>query len=285
MTVAAVVVVLAGAAAATVVWLRASPTGQSGQSALQRQEAAYRVGASAWVARFVTPGTTIGCDRQMCAVLAARNYAASDLRVLGPTSNPLLTDIVIVTPRVRSLFGSYLNSEDAPLRLTTIGSGRAVITIRVVAPHGAAVYVRQLATDRRAREVDGAALLGSSRITTSAAAARQMASGLVDTRLLFVMSALAAAEPIHIMNFGNVAVGQNAALPLRFADLFVRDPAARLSPAVYVAALRRVLTSVPAAFRPRSVSTLVLADHAQVLRVQFGAPSPLGLLAPAHSGG
>jgi hypothetical protein len=282
-TVAAAVVVLA-AVAAIVLVVRALPSGQRGADLLERREAVDRGIASAWVVRFVTPGTTIGCDRQMCAALEARGYPARDVRVLGPTSSPLSAELVIVTAAVRSLFGSYLGSEDAPLVLTSVGSGRPMITIRVVARHGAAEYVRQLEADLHQRTVDGDALLGGSQITTSAAARKELASGSVDTRLLVAVAALAGAEPIHIVDFGNVAVGGSRALPLRFADLLVNDPAARLSPTAYIAALRRVLASVPAEFRPLLASTLVLADHVMVLRIQFGAPSPLGVLAPAGSG-
>jgi hypothetical protein len=256
-----------------------------GPTAAQRQEAAGRAAASAWIVRYILPGTTIGCDWQMCAVLRAYGVPTADVRTLGPTSNPLSAQVVVATPTVRRLFGSYLSSEDAPLCLTDIGSGRSVITIRVVAPHGAAAYMRALAADLQERELDGTELLGSSQITTSPAARGEMKAGMVDTRLLFAITALAGVQPIDVVDFGNISVGASPAVPLRYADLAVPDKTILLAPAAYLAALRQVLDSVPAEYKPMVTASLQLPNHVHALRIVVGAPSPLGLLAPTPSAG
>jgi hypothetical protein len=276
-------VVVVAAAAAAVAMSVPGKAAPRGPTAAQRQEAAVRAAASAWIVRYIAPGTTIGCDRQMCAVLRAHGIPAADVRTLGPRSNPLSAQVIVATPTVRSLFGSYLSSEDAPLVLTRIGTGRAFITVRVVAPHGAAAYLRALAADRQERKLDGTELLGSRQIVTSPVARSEMAAGMVDTRLLFAITALAGAQPIDIVDFGNISVGASATVPLRYADLVVPDNASGLAPAAYIAALRDVLGSVPAEYKPALTASLEQPNHVHVLRIVVAAPSPLGLLAPTPS--
>jgi uncharacterized protein YqgV (UPF0045/DUF77 family) len=51
-----------------------------------------------------------------------------------------------------------------------------------------------------------------------------------------------------------------------------------LTSAAYVKAVRAYFSTVNTKFRPHSMTTVVLADGRPVLRVEFTAPSPLGML-------
>ena len=208
----------------------------------------------------------------MCAGLKAHGLPSGDMRVLGPTSNPLAAQLIIVTSAVRDLFGSYVDTGAAPLVLTSIGAGKAKITIRVVAQQGRAQYLRDLAAGQLERKSTGSALLGNSRIVISAAASRDTTDGLVDNRLLLAIVVVAAAQPIDIVNFGNVAVDASSAIPLRYADLAVTGTAVRLSADAYVAALRKILSALGPGERPMR-TTVELDGHQRVLRIQYGAPT------------
>jgi hypothetical protein len=68
-------------------------------------------------------------------------------------------------------------------------------------------------------------------------------------------------------------------MPLRFADLATTDRASDLSSSAYLQTLRKQLCIGPGN-HPTSMITGVLPTGQAVLRVEFGAPSPLGLLGP-----
>ncbi len=177
------------------------------------------------------------------------------------------------------MFGTSLGAQAAPEVLSTVGSGSAIIRIRVVSPHGAAAYQRALGADQAVRKQTGAALLGSGgQISTQPLAHEQLAAGDVDTRLLYVITVLAGTTPIDIVDFGNIATGASPGLPLRYADLAEKDKAAHLSQTAYVSGLQRVLRRLPAQYRPIRVVTVQLGPTEKVLRIEAPAPSPLGLL-------
>ena len=107
----------------------------------------------------------------MCAALTAHGFPAGQLVVLGPTSpDPVPSVLVVETAAVRALFGSGLAAAWAPAILASFGSGPGAITVRVVAPHGAAAYQTSLNADLADRKKSGAALLNDSPITVSATA-------------------------------------------------------------------------------------------------------------------
>jgi len=108
-----------------------------------------RAQAAAWVAEQVSPDVTVSCDAVMCAALQAHGFPVSKLVVLGPTSpDPVPSVLVVETATVRELFGSSLAIAWAPAVLASFGSGTGTITVRVVAPHGAAAYQAALNADR-----------------------------------------------------------------------------------------------------------------------------------------
>jgi hypothetical protein len=241
-----------------------------------RSPTAARVQAAAWVAEQVSPDVTVSCDVVMCAALKAHGFPVGKLVVLGPASpDPVPSVLVVETAAVRELFGSSLATTSAPVVLASFGSGSGAITVRVVAPHGAAAYQAWLNADLVGRKASGAALLKYSRVTVSAMAKSQLVVGQVDSRLLLALALLAGSLPVDIVRFGNLGPGASPGVPLRFADLAESVPAAHMDSAAYARAAWAVLGGVDARVRPaRAVSGPVQGQA--VLRVEFAAPSPLG---------
>ena len=256
----------------------ARPPASAAGAALARQQAAARDETAAWVAQQVSHDVTVSCDQVMCAALAAHGFPSRELLVLGPLSpDPVTSGVVVETAAVRSLFGTSLAMAWAPAVLAAFGSGPAAITVRVMAPHGAAAYQTALAADLAARKTAGAALLRDQRITVLAPAAGQLAAGLADVRLLRALTALARHEPVSIVDFGNS--GASAGIPLRYADLAETDPAARQPGAAYVRSVRAYLSAAS----PARVTTATLLDGQPVLRVEVTAPSPLAVSSAQRS--
>jgi hypothetical protein len=184
--------------------------------------------------------------------------------------------VVVETAAVQGLFGSSLATAWAPAVLASFGTGPAAITVRVIAPHGAAAYQTALAGDLAGRKRAGAALLKDPQITVRGPASEQLTEGMVDARLLLALTALARHQTIAIVDFGNTGSGASAGVPLRFADLAENDRAAHLSGAAYLRSVLAWLSTTNASFRPATMTTAVLADGQAVLRVEVTAPSPLG---------
>jgi len=232
--------------------------------------------AATWVARQVSRDAVVGCDPGMCRLLRAHGFPAGGLLVLGPGAPGLrLCDVIVATPAVGNLLGGRL-AGDAPAVIAGFGSGRARIDIRAVAPRGAAAYRAALAADWAARRKAAAQLVTSPRIHTAAAARQELLTGKVDSRLLITLAALAVSYPVHVVAFGDGAPGAAAAMPLREMEI-----AGMGSPAYRAAELRHIRSSVLAqhsVFLPAHVNLVRLAGGA-ALRIEFGAPSPLGLLA------
>jgi hypothetical protein len=237
--------------------------------------------AAAWVARHVSRGATVSCDRAMCAVLAALGFPARNLRVLGPAAHhPPGSGVIVVTAAVRSQFGTSLGSQWAPAVIASFGLGAPRIDIRVIAPHGATAYKAAVRADQLRRKAAGSGLLAGPQMVVSATARRQLAAGQVDSRLLRVIAALVARQPIHILAFGSLAPGASTGTPLRFADLAETDPTAHLDGARYVGSMLTLLRAQKPPYRPAHTATVRLADGQTILRIEFDAPSPLGLLSP-----
>jgi hypothetical protein len=189
---------------------------------------------------------------------------------------PLDAALVIETAAVRSIFGTSLNARVAPVVLTTIGSGQAEITIRAIAPNGVSSYWHALAAGHEARRQNESALLGLSRIATSAAAKKTITDGDADSRLILAITSLAGSEPVDIVDFGSVATNASSGLPLRYADLAETSAAAHMTSSAYVAAMRDALGRIPSQYRPLRISEVRLRSGMRVLQIDEGAPSPLG---------
>jgi hypothetical protein len=142
----------------------------------------------------------------------------------------------------------------------------------VIASSGAAAYQTRLSADLADRKAAGAALLDDPQISVTPRASQQLTAGAVDSRLLLALAALAGHQPISIVQFGNPGPGASRSVPLRYADLDQGDRGA-----AYVRAVRAYLSTLTATLRPAGMMTEAPADGQAVLRVEFAAPSPLGV--------
>ena len=244
-------------------------------AALHRQEQA-REQAASWVAQQVDQDDVVSCDRAMCAALEADGFPSRNLIVLSSnaSSYPLNSAVVVDTATVRSLFGSSLASAYAPATLASFGSGMAEISVRVIAPHGAGAYQAALNSDLADREVSGSGLANNTnRLTLSGPAGNQLVAGQVDSRLMLAITVLAVHQPIDILGFGNIAPGGDAQMPLRYADLAENDQAANMSKSAYL----KSITAFMAAHYHQTRTQIVTEGGQSVVRIEFTAPSPLGL--------
>jgi len=253
-----------------------SPTGKSsGGTGGLGAIANLRRQAAAWVARQVSPSAIVACDPVMCASLQAGGFVAQNLLTLQPSaSDPLGSDVVVATAAVRSEFGSRLASVYAPTVIASFGSGAARIDVRPVAPDGAAAYRAELRSDRIARQDAGAQLGLNGMITVPAPARRELADGQVDSRLLITLATIAARYPVRIVAYGGSAPGASPDIPLRSIDI----AGAGKSGAAELAPVLAFLQAQEPPYRPMLAKVLRPARDRAVLRIKFGAPSPLGLL-------
>lgn len=274
----AVVLVIGVLAAAAVSYFGRSSASSPTSAAAAHQAAKARAAAASWVAQQVSRGVKVSCDSVMCAALRARGFPSGQLLVLGSASQvPTTSAVVVETPAVLRLFGSSLATAFAPAVLASFGSGPSLVTVRAMAPGGAAAYQTLLNNDLRARKTAGSALLGDSLISVPVLAQHQLSAGQVDSRLVLALADLAGHQPITIVQFGTDGPGVSAELPLRFVDLAEDVKAAHLGRAAYVKAVRDFLTQVTVSYRPASMKTVVLPDGDPGLRVTVSAPSPLGV--------
>jgi hypothetical protein len=238
-----------------------------------------RVQAAAWVARWLGGGAVVGCDAATCTALSGQGVAAGDLLVIGADgqADPLGCDIVVATATVRAVLGARLAQVYAPLVLARFGHGSARIEVRAVAPDGTAAYLRALRADQAARAQAGQQLLANRRLTEAPAARRALGAGQVDTRLLTTIAALTPDWRLRILGFGAAGPGGDPRVPRPSAELAAAGPGPAARELSAIAAFLRAQRSPYLAV----VVTLARLPSGQlVLRVAFGEPAPLGLLAP-----
>lgn len=235
--------------------------------------------AARWVDRQVSHDAVIACDRAMCRALAGHGFPGRRLKLIGPGAPyPVRAQVVIETPAIRNLFGARRNAELAPAVLARIGRGSAAISIRVIAPRGAAAYQAQLRADIRQRRGEGAGLLTSSQVMASPIAREELISGQVDARLIVVLTALASVHPIDVLGFGTAFAGASPGLPLRTAELALDTPAAHLTRLDYLRFLLTQLDAEPDVYRPLTAEPVRGGTGTHIFQMTFPAPSPLGLL-------
>jgi hypothetical protein len=117
------------------------------------------------------------------------------------------------------LFGSRLAAVYAPAVVAAFGIAKAGIQVRVVAPYGATAYWGALRADLLARKTAGTELLLNREIDIAAAARKQLAAGLVDSRLLTTIAALAGQHAVRIVGFADSGPGADPGTPLRVAEI------------------------------------------------------------------
>jgi serine/threonine protein kinase len=239
-------------------------------------EAAARTHAIAWILQQVSRAAVVSCDPQVCADLASRGFPPANLLTLGPAStDPLGSNLVVATAPIRAQFGSRLTSVYAPATIASFGSGNARIDIRLVFPGGTARYraVQQAALS--ARKTADALLLANSHIAVSATARAQLLSGDIDPRLPQLLAIMAASHQVSIVDFVNQSPGGGPASLLRSVDLATADNTAHLTPAAYLGWMQAFIGAQTAQYRPSWMQQVTLRTGQTVLRIGYGAPSPL----------
>jgi hypothetical protein len=134
-----------------------------------------------------------------------------------------------------------------------------------------------------ARRSAGTQLLHSQRIGVAGPAAAQLQAGQVDTRLLIMLAILASQHPWRVVAFGAASPG----VPLAqapFREVTITGPdAADLATSLAMVRAQR------SPYQPAQAAIVRLpggqtAQGQMALRIDFAAPSPLGLLTGGASG-
>jgi hypothetical protein len=236
--------------------------------------AEVRAAAVAWVASQVSRADPISCDRRMCQALQARGVPAADLLVLkSGGGEPLRSSVIVVTAAVTKMVGTEFLTSHAPAAIASFGSANRQISVRLIYPQGAAAYAAALRQDIAERKTNEVSLLQNPRVTAPSAARRQLQEGQVDPRLLLTLAQLASQWRLPIVAFGDRAPGASPGVPLRSADLAVAGDA--VGQAQQMSTYAHQLQDYFASAHIRAVR---LANGQDVVRVQFAAPSPLGVL-------
>jgi serine/threonine protein kinase len=238
-------------------------------------EAATRTRAITWILHQVSPAAVVSCDAQVCADLVNSGFPSSDVLPLGPVSNdPLGSDLVVATATVRNQFGSRL-AVYAPAVIASFGTGNARIEVRWVYPGGAEAYRAALPAALRARKAADAQLLTNSNIRLSTTAREQLLSGQVDPWLPLLIAIMAHSHPLYLADFASQSPGGGPASLLRWVDLATTVKAAHLTRAVYLGWMRSFIDTQRAEYHPVWVQQVTLRTGQTVLRIGYGAPSPL----------
>jgi hypothetical protein len=241
-------------------------------------EAAARGRAVNWILHQVSGATVVSCDYRVCAELVSAGFPSGNLMPIGNMSNgPVGSDLLLATADIRDKFGRRLASVYAPAVIASFGSGSARIDIRLVFPSGTKSYraIQQAALN--SRKAADAQLLNNSNITLSAVARAQLRSGAVDPLLPLLIVSMAAGHPLRIVDFSSQSPGGGPASLLRWVDVATSFRGAHLTPAAYVSWMRAFADGQRTPFRPAWVRQIKLPDGQSVLRIGYGAPSPLRL--------
>jgi len=276
----AVIVVVALAGLMALMLSRHAPAAAGSGKGAGGDETAIREQAAVWVVGQVSRTATVACDPLTCRALEARGLPAASLLELRPgAANPLLASVIVDTPQVRGLLGGSYLGRYAPAAIAGFGSGNAGISIRVIAPRGAASYLSALHADVTARKAWAGALLQSKNIVMPAAARTLVAEGRVDPRLLVDLAGMVSRRQVSIVAFGGGAPGATPGVALlRSVEVSGAGNATDRSPAAQVHWISRYLHGQQGDYLPASVRKVSLLAGGPGLRIQFTAPSPLGLL-------
>jgi len=249
--------------------------GDAGISQKLTAEAAARKRAVTWILHQVGRAQLVSCDFRVCAELAKADFPAANVVTLGPMSkDPNGSALVVATADVRAHFGSQL-AVYAPAIIASFGSGAARIDIRLVFPGGARRYRAVRHAALLARKAADAQLLTNSNIMLSAKAKAQLLRGQIDPRLPPLIVQMAAGRPLRIVDFASQSPGGGPASLLRWVDLATAGRAAHLTRPAYVRWMWAYIHVQQAPFRPAWARQVTLPGGQTVLRIGYGAPSPL----------
>jgi hypothetical protein len=239
-------------------------------------ETAAKQRAVTWILQQVSRAAVVSCDPQVCTDLVSAGFPPGNVWPLGPTSNdPLGSALVVATGPIRAQYGTRLASVYAPATIASFGSGAARIDILLVYPGGAARYDTDRQTALRVRKTAGAELLANGHIKASATATAQLLSGDVDPRLPQLLALMAGNHLVRIVDFVNQSPGGGPASLLRSVDLATADSAAHMTRATYPGWMRALIDAQRAEYLPASVRQVAPHTGQPVLRIGYGAPSPL----------
>jgi hypothetical protein len=117
-------------------------------------------------------------------------------------------------------------------------------------------------------------LLTNSHLTFSATARAQLRSGEIDPRLPELLALMVHFHPLQIVDFGDQSPGGGPASLLRSMDLATANPPAHLTPSEYINWMRSFIKVQRSEYHP-ALSLVTLPTGQTVLRIGYGAPSPL----------
>jgi hypothetical protein len=243
------------------------PVGTRGTSG---QDAAVQAQAAAWIADQVSSNAIVACYPAMCAAFQAQGAIAGRLLPLGngsagpPSANVLAISSSTVSP---------LADEYAPGIIASFGAGSNRIEVRAVAPGGAAAYESALRADLAARKSAGPQLLRNSRIQFTAAEAGELRAGAVDSRLLATLAALSSVYSFRVTTFGDASPGAQ----VLFREVTITTGRTGGDAAELAGAGALAMAQAPP-FLPAHAAIIHLTSGQAALRIEFAAPSPLGLL-------
>ncbi len=250
-------------------------TGDRVQVSQLAAEAAARKQAITWILHQVSPAAIVSCDSQVCADLVTNGLPPSEVSPLGPGSNdPLGSTLLVATATVRNQFGGRLGLY-APALIASFGTGKARIDIWWIYPDGAAAYRAALPAALRARKGADAQLLSNGNIQLSTTAKEQLLSGQIDPWLPLLLAIMAHSHPLYIVDFASQSPGGGPASLLRWVDLATTVKAAHLTRSAYLSWMRSFIGTQRAEYRPVWVQQVTLRTGQPVLRIGYGAPSPL----------
>ena len=236
-------------------------------------EAAVRSRAVTWIMHQVSRSAYVACDGPVYDELRSRGFPGANLLLIGPQSNdPLGANLVVSTAAVRAQFRNRLAAVWAPAIIAAFGSGNARIEIRLEFPGGAKSYRALQGTYAHARKLIDAQLLTNRSIKLSTTAKAQLRSGNIDPRLPELIAAMVHYHPVRVVHFGDQSPGGGPASLLRSMDLATADPPAHLTPSAYISWMQSFIKVQRSQYFPGLVT---LPDGQAVLRVGYGAPSPL----------
>ena len=230
--------------------------------------------AAAWAVAQLGPGQAIGCDPAMCTALAAHGVARGRLRPLPSTAAAPAASVIAATAATAARLG-----QDAPVLLASFGSGTSEVQVRASYPGGAAAYQAALRSDLAARRAAGSQLLHSGHIQASAAGTAQLPAGQVDSRVPTMLALLASQRSWRVVAFGDTSPG----VPSAGGAVSAGRPRRPRRPGRFGRAGRGACAGARPArrLRGRSDEHGPAAGRQAGLRIDFAAPSPLGLLAGA----
>jgi len=240
-------------------------------------EAAARKAAISWILQQVSRAAIVSCDPQVCTDLASSGFPSGNLLTLGPAStDPLGSNLVVATAAIRAQFGDRLTSVYAPATIASFGSKNARIDIQLVFPGGTAAYSKVEQEALSARKTAGAQLLANGRIGVSATARAELLSGDVDPQLPQLLAIMVHSHPVYIVDFLNQSPGGGPASLLRSMDLATVDTAAHMKRDAYLGWMQGFIETQTAQYLPAWMQQVTLRTGEAVLRIGYGAPSPLG---------